>query len=73
MTVPSYNRFLAELEENIPSINPFGYYSLKSGCYLPFDQATGKEKEWLLKYEQLQYNCIFDKKNRSKTLFPTLE
>ena len=73
ISMPSYNRFLAELEENIPSINPFGYYSLKSGCYLPFDQATGKEKEWLLKYEQLQYNCIFDKKNRSKTLFPTLE
>lgn len=73
LPLPPYNQFLRELEEKIPSINVQGFYSLESGCYLPFDQASKKEKEWILKYEQLQYNSLFDIKNRNKKLFPTLK
>ena len=71
--LPSYNQFLTELEEKIPSINAHGYYSLEKKRYISFDEASEKEKEWLLRYEQLQYNSLFDIKNRNKKLFPTIE
>ncbi|MBQ2816009.1 MAG: sulfatase-like hydrolase/transferase [Clostridia bacterium] len=71
--LPPYNKFLSELEEKIPSINAHGFYSLESKSFLPFNEASKNEKEWLLKYEQLQYNSLFDLENRNKKLFPTLK
>ena len=70
--LPAYNQFLSELEDVIPSMNAHGYYSNKKGCYVSFDEATDDEKVWLDKYEQLQYNNLFDKKNRNSKLFPVL-
>ena len=71
--LPTYNKFLSELEEKIPSINANGFYSLESKSFMPFNEASKNEKEWLLKYEQLQYNSLFDLENRNKKLFPTLK
>ena len=34
------------------------------------DEADGEEEEWILKYESLQYNSMFDKNNRSDVFFP---
>ena len=34
------------------------------------DEAEGEEKEWIEKYHMLQYNSMFDKKNRSSFFFP---
>lgn len=73
LPLPPYIQFLREMEAVIPSINANGYYSLANGCYIPFDEATGDELSWLELYEALQYNSIFDKKNRNETLFPVLE
>ena len=73
IALPSYNRFLQDMEKAIPSINAKGYFSLASGRYLNFGDAEGVEKEWLEKYEVLQYNSIFDKKHRNKILFPASE
>lgn len=70
--LPVYNRFLQDLEDVIPSINAHGYYSKTKGCYLPLDKAEGDEKMWINTYEQLQYNCLFDKKHRNEKLFPVL-
>ena len=67
--LPTYNKFLSELEEKIPSINANGFYSLESKSFMPFNEASKNEKEWLLKYEQLQYNSLFDLENRNKKLF----
>lgn len=73
LALPSYNQFLREMEDVIPSINANGYYSVANGCYQYFDKATGDELAWLELYQSLQYNNIFDKGNRNDDLFPVLE
>lgn len=69
---PAYMQFLAEMEKQIPAINANGYYSTAAKSFLPFEEASGVEKQWLELYEQLQYNCLFDKKQRSGHFFPAL-
>lgn len=68
--LPAYNQFLKELQKEIPAINAFGFYSKADECFKTFDQANDREKKLLNTYEQLQYNCMFDEKNRSEILFP---
>ena len=68
--LPAYNQFLADMQEVVPAINSRGYYSKSKGCYLHIDEAEGEEKEWIEKYHMLQYNSMFDKKNRSSFFFP---
>ena len=68
--LPAYNKFLADMQEVVPAINSRGYYSKSKGCYQHIDEAEGEEKEWIEKYHMLQYNSMFDKKNRSSFFFP---
>lgn len=63
--LPPYYRFLADMEQAIPSMNGNGYYSISQQTYLPFEEAEGEEAQWLNRYEILQYNSLFDTKNRS--------
>lgn len=71
--LPAYNRFLAELMEKIPAINSRGYYSKKNECFMHVDDATGDEAKWIKAYNILQYNSMFDEKDRSSLLFPYLK
>ncbi len=71
--LPSYNQFMADLMEVVPAINARGYYSLENGKYLHVEDALGKELEWITKYENLQYNGVFDSKHRSSIFFPYFE
>lgn len=71
--LPAYNQFLADLMEVIPAVNSRGYYSVSAGGFLHLDEATGEEADWLNKYGILQYNSMFDRKNRSGVFFPYLE
>jgi len=54
-------------------MNTNGFYSMENGEYLPFDMASEKEEKWLKQYKILQYNSLFDNKNRNRKLFPNLE
>ena len=63
-----FNRFLNDMNKVIPSMNALGYYSNEQGKYISYDEASGLEKEWLNKYEILQYNYLFDK-NKSEVFF----
>lgn len=65
-----YNRFLSEMMEVVPALNSRGYFSRTQGRYLHLDEAAGEEAAWLRRYEQLQYNSMFDKKGRSDVFFP---
>lgn len=71
--LPAYNQFLSDLREVIPAINSRGYYSPEKGGYLHIEDAREEEAEWIQKYEVLQYNSMFDEKNRSDLFFPYLE
>ena len=73
ISLPPYNQFLSEMEEIIPAINTNGFYSIKSGKYLHFDEADENEAMWLTLYESLQYNNIFDNKHHNMILFPLLD
>ena len=63
-----YHRFLDDMDEIIPSMNSYWYYSNEKGQYIKYDQASGIEKEWLDKYNILQYNYLFSR-NKSEIFF----
>lgn len=68
--LPPYNQFMLDLMEVVPAINARGYYSLEKGKYLHVEDALGEELDWILRYQSLQYNGLFDSKNESKIFFP---
>ncbi len=72
IALPAYNQFLAEMMEAVPAINARGYYSISEGGFVHLEDAEGEEAEWILNYEILQYNSMFDEKGRSELFFPYL-
>lgn len=70
ISLPPYNRFLAQMSEKVPAINSRGYYSETEGKFLHIDEAQGEEAEWIRQYRILQYNSMFDRKGRSQVFFP---
>ena len=64
LPLPAYNQLLLRYQRCIPAINSLGYYSAASGRFLPLSDASGEEADALLQYEQLEYNALFDAKNR---------
>ena len=68
--LPPYHQFMADLMEVVPAINARGYYSLERGKYLHVEDALGNELDWITKYENLQYNGLFDNRHRSSIFFP---
>lgn len=70
LPLSGYNYLLKDVQEQIPAINAMGYYSKSEKCFLPISEAKGAEADTLNLYEQLQYNAMFDKNNRSESLFP---
>lgn len=71
--LPPYHQFMSDLMEVVPSINARGYYSLEKQRYLHVEDALGEELLWISKYEKLQYNSLFDRKNISDVFFPYLQ
>ena len=65
-----YQEFLSDLMKVVPAINSRGYYSAGKRKYYHVDAAEGVDAEWIKKYEMLQYNGMFDGKNRSSFFFP---
>ena len=71
--LPAYNQFLADMMETIPAINSRGYYSKSAGGFLHIEEAVGEEAAWIRNYNILQYNNMFDKKEKSEVFFPYLK
>ena len=70
--LPAYNKFLADVEEEIPAINALGYYSKSEGRFKTYEEALDEEAKLLNTYHQFIYNCLFDKENRNSFFFPRL-
>ena len=68
LKMSNYNRYLLHLQETLPSISATGYYD-KEGKLHTFDEENGKYEKELLEYEMIQYNYLFDKKNRLTRYF----
>ena len=71
--LPAYNQFLVDMMEVVPAINSRGYYSKTAGGFLHIDEASGEEAEWIKNYNILQYNSMFDEKNKSSLFFPYIK
>lgn len=56
--------------ETIPAINANGYYSTSKKKFLALDEALDSEMESLNLYNQLEYNAMFDNKNKNEVFFP---
>ena len=61
--MPSYNRFLSDINNVIPAISRVGYYSNTSKKVEKLEDATGDELEAINRYELVQYNNVFDRKH----------
>ena len=68
--LPAYNRFLREIESQVPAMNAKGYYSLSGNGFRDLSEAEGEEKEALDRYWLAEYNSLFDLKNLDQTFFP---
>ncbi len=68
--LPPYHQFMSDLMEVVPAINSRGYFSVEKKRYLHVEDALGEELLWISKYQSLQYNSLFDRKNRSEVFFP---
>lgn len=66
--LPAYNKFLKDVQEQIPAMNSWGFYSTTHHKFRNYEWADGKEKEILREYKMLEYNSIFDK-NKNKAFF----
>lgn len=67
--LPPYERFLLDMQKDIPAMNARGYYSAKDGCFKHYQDADGEEAEMLNYYQILQYNSMFDKRHKSDVFF----
>lgn len=64
-----YQQFLSDLMEVAPAINARAYYSNALGKYVHFGEGTPADEVWIERYRNLQYNGLFDDKNRSMVFF----
>lgn len=69
LPLPSCYRFLSDMQQEVPAINPYGFCT-GTGDALPFEQAEGEAALWLNRYEALQYNSLFGGTRSSCVLFP---
>ena len=67
--LPPYHQFLSDLMEVVPAMNARAYYSKDLKKYVHYGEGSVKEEVWIEKYQNLQYNGLFDKKEKSKLFF----
>ena len=69
LPLPSYYRFLSDMEQTIPAINAYSFVTA-DGQTLSIGQAQDAQADWLHRYRTAQYNCLFDSDACSPVLFP---
>lgn len=65
--LPAYNRYLLQLQDEIPAINVNGF--LDREYVMHGLSEEGEYQEMLQEYRMFEYNNLFDKRNRIKELF----
>ena len=65
--LPAYNQYLSKLYQHLPVVNALGYAG-SDGNYHFLDEETDLTP-YLNGYEMIQYNYLFDKRNRAGELY----
>ena len=63
-----YQQFVSEFSKKVPIITKKGYIG-EDGNYYKTGDKTSPYYEWIHNYDILQYNNIFDTKNRVQDLY----
>ncbi len=63
---PGYNRFLEELQNNIPAFSIDKVYSKSQNQYMDYSALSGNEEKLMQQYNYLVYNAVYDVDNRSE-------
>lgn len=63
---PGYNRFLEELQTNIPVFSIDKVYSKSQNQYMDYSTLSGNEENLMQQYNYLVYNAVYDVDNRSE-------
>lgn len=61
----AYQRFLADMQEQIPSLCAGGYFDREEHFH-EWDDIQEPEKQWIEKYKMVQYYTLFEKKRQNK-------
>ncbi len=64
-----YQSFLSDLMQEVPAMNARAYYSKDRRRYVHYGEGSKEEETWINQYRSLQYNGLFDDKNRSELFF----
>ncbi len=67
--LPPYQQFLCDLMEVVPAMNVRAYFSKSRGRYVHYGEGSAKEEAWMKRYQNLQYNGLFDDRGRSQFFF----
>ena len=70
LALPGWFSFLKDTEAVIPAMNAYGFKASDTETFLAADDLGPEQAAMLVQYEALQYNLIFDNKNKS-SLFST--
>ncbi len=63
-----YDKFLSEFRKKVPVITKYGYIG-ENGKFYEVENKKSPYYEWINKYNMIEYNNIFDVKNRVKEMF----
>ncbi|MCI6998847.1 MAG: LTA synthase family protein [Eubacterium sp.] len=63
---PRYNRFLEQLQENIPVLSTNKVYSQSENKYIEYTELSGNEAKLMQQYNYLVYNAVYDVDGRSE-------
>lgn len=66
LELTDFQKFLLDMYQDIPSISANGFYDRQGNLYGwdDLDEADEKLQEWIREYRIVQYNYLFDEKNR---------
>lgn len=69
LSLSPYQRFLLDLMKEVPAMNARAYYSNDRRRFVHYGEGSRKEETLIDRYRCLQYNGLFDEKNRSEHFF----
>lgn len=69
ISLSPYQRFLSDLMKETPAMNARAYYSNDRRKYVHYGEGSREEEAWVDRYRILQYNGLFDEKERSESFF----
>lgn len=69
LKLTAFQKYLLELQKKLPSVSANGCYDLEGNLYNDKKRPEGEPAALLREYEMIQYNYLFDDKNRLSKYF----